>query len=155
MACSTASQPTDRSTDRTRRGRRQRSPLFAILLRAVAGLAAAAGATQAAAQPAPPACASTTIGSGEVARVIDGRTFVLADGSETRLAGIEAPPVSGADPDEEHAAVGQAAKAALEGLLAHRSVVLRSAGAGLDRLAGAWPRFSPVPTRKFGSSPKF
>jgi endonuclease YncB( thermonuclease family) len=133
MACSIALRPTDRSTDRTRRGQRQGSPLSAILLRAAAALAAAAGVTQAAAQPAPPACASTTVGSGEVARVIDGRTFVLTDGSETRLAAIEAPPVSGVDPDEEHAAAGQAAKAALERLLVHRSVVLRSAGAGLDR----------------------
>jgi endonuclease YncB( thermonuclease family) len=133
MACTTASQPTDRPTDRTGRGRRQGSPLSATFLRAVAALIAAASATQATAQPAHPACASTTVGSGEVARVIDGRTFVLSDGSETRLAAIEAPPVSGADPDEEHAAAGQAAKAALEGLLVHHSVVLRSAGAGLDR----------------------
>jgi len=103
------------------------------LLRAAAVLAAAALVNQAAAQAAHPACASTTVGSGEVARVIDGRSFVLTDGSETRLAAIEAPPVSGADPNEEHAAVGQAAKAALEGLLVHRSIVLRSAGAGLDR----------------------
>ena len=42
MACTTASQPTDRPTDRTGRGRRQGSPLSAIFLRAVAALIAAA-----------------------------------------------------------------------------------------------------------------
>src|SRR5229473_629795 len=110
MACSTASRPTDRPLSRRQR---QGLPLSAILLRALAGLAAAA-ANQAAAQPAAPACGGATIAAGEVARVIDGKTFVLSDGREARLAAIEAPPVSAADPNEEHAAIGQAAKTALE-----------------------------------------
>jgi micrococcal nuclease len=128
MACSTASRPIERPS----RGRRQRSPLSAILLRAVAGLAAFA-ASQAAAQPVAPACAGAIIATGEVARVIDGKTFILSDGREARLAAVEAPPASAADPNEEHAAVGQAAKTALEGLLIRHSVVLKSAGTGRDR----------------------
>jgi endonuclease YncB( thermonuclease family) len=144
MACSTASRPTDRPQP----GQRQGSPLSAILLRALAGLAAAA-ANQAAAQPAAPACGGATIATGEVARVIDGKTFVLSDGREARLAAIEAPPVSAADPNEEHAAVGQAAKTALEGLLIHHSVVLKSAGAGPDRYGRLIAQaFIPGPTQE-------
>ena len=45
-----------------------------------------------AAQQVKPTCGGDTIATGEVARVIDGRTFVLADGSEARLAAVEAPP---------------------------------------------------------------
>jgi endonuclease YncB( thermonuclease family) len=107
-------------------------PLSVILLRALAGLAALA-ADQAVAQPAAPPCGGATIATGDVTRVIDGKSFVLADGNEVRLAAIEAPPLSVADPNEEHVAVGNAAKAALEGLLAHHSVVLKSAEAGPDR----------------------
>jgi endonuclease YncB( thermonuclease family) len=98
-------------------------------LRALAGLAALA-ANGAAAQPAVSECGGATIASGEVSRVIDGKSFVLRDGSEVRLAAIEAPPLAVADPNEEHAAVGAAAKAALEGLLVHHSVVLKSANTG-------------------------
>jgi endonuclease YncB( thermonuclease family) len=107
-------------------------PLSVILLRAVAGLAALA-ADQAIAQPAVPPCGGATIATGQVTRVIDGKSFVLADGNEVRLAAIEAPPLSVADPNEEHVAVGNAAKVALEGLLAHHSVVLKSAETGPDR----------------------
>jgi endonuclease YncB( thermonuclease family) len=128
MACSIALRPTDQVS----RGRRRRSPLSAILLRAVAGLAAFA-AGQAAAQPAAPACGGATIATGDVARVIDGKSFVLSDGREARLAAIEAPPASATDPNEEHAAVGHAAKTALERLLIGQSVVLKSAGGGPDR----------------------
>jgi endonuclease YncB( thermonuclease family) len=107
-------------------------PLSAIILRSLAGLAAFA-ANHAAAQPAVSPCGGATIATGDVTRVIDGKSFVLADGSEVRLAAIEAPLLSIADPNEEHVAVGNAAKAALEGLLVHHSVVLRSADTGTDR----------------------
>jgi endonuclease YncB( thermonuclease family) len=106
--------------------------LRAILLRALAGLAVLV-ANGAAAQPAVSECGGATIASGEVARVVDGKSFVLRDGSEVRLAAIEAPPLAAADPNEEHVAAGAAAKAALEGLLAHHSVVLKSANTGPDR----------------------
>jgi endonuclease YncB( thermonuclease family) len=101
-------------------------------LRALASLAALA-AGEAVAQPGVPPCGGATIATGHVARVIDGKSFVLGDGTEVRLAAIEPPPLSVADPNEEHIAVGSAAKAALEGLLAHRSIVLKSAEAGPDR----------------------
>ena len=80
-----------------------------------------------------PACGGTTIATGEVVRVVDGKTFVLADGREARLAAIEAPPVVPADPNEEHAAAGQAAKTALEAILLRQIVILKAAGPGLDR----------------------
>jgi micrococcal nuclease len=80
-----------------------------------------------------PACGGTTIATGEVIRVVDGKTFVLADGREARLAAIEAPPVIPSDPNEEHAAAGQAAKTALEAILLRRIVILKAAGPGLDR----------------------
>jgi endonuclease YncB( thermonuclease family) len=86
-----------------------------------------------ASQPARPACGGATIATGEVARVVDGKTFVLADGREARLAAIEAPPVTPADPNEEHAAVGLAAKTALEAILLRQSVILKAAGPGFDR----------------------
>jgi endonuclease YncB( thermonuclease family) len=85
------------------------------------------------AQPARPACGEATIATGEVARVVDGRTFVLADGREARLAAIEAPPVTPADPNEEHAAAGLAAKTALEAILLRQIVILKAAGPGFDR----------------------
>jgi micrococcal nuclease len=86
-----------------------------------------------AAQPAKPTCGGATIATGEVARVVDGRTFVLADGREARLAAVEAPPVTSADPNEEHAAAGLAAKAALEAILLRQIVILKAVGPGFDR----------------------
>jgi endonuclease YncB( thermonuclease family) len=86
-----------------------------------------------AAQPARPTCGGTTFATGEVVRVVDGRTFVLADGREARLAALEAPPVTPADPNEEHAAAGLAAKAALEAILLRQIVILKAAGPGFDR----------------------
>jgi micrococcal nuclease len=85
------------------------------------------------AQPANSACGGTTVATGEVVRVIDGRTFVLADGREARLAALEAPPVTPADPNEEHAAAGSAAKAALEAILLRQVVILKALGPGFDR----------------------
>src|SRR5258705_433924 len=53
---------------------------------------AAAQAQKTRVPPTPSACHVEPFGSGVVARVVDGRTFVLADGREVRLAGIEVPP---------------------------------------------------------------
>jgi micrococcal nuclease len=86
-----------------------------------------------AAQPLRPACGGAIIATGEVVRVVDGRTFVLADGREARLAALEAPPVTPADPNEEHAAIGLAAKTALEAILLRQIVILKAAGPGFDR----------------------
>jgi endonuclease YncB( thermonuclease family) len=66
---------------------------MAPLLRPTVALAAAglAFAAQAA-----DTCKLTAIGAGEVARVHDGRTLLLADGRELRLAAIEVAPAAGA-----------------------------------------------------------
>lgn len=65
----------------------------------------------------------------EVARVIDGRSFLLGDGREIRLAAIETPSdTPGERPDQAHAP-GRAAKAALEALVLHHPVMLRLAAA--------------------------
>jgi endonuclease YncB( thermonuclease family) len=129
MACFTASRPTDRPLSR---GQQLILPLSAILLPAFLALSAAAPSV-AAAQTGIPTCGGEIIATGDVVRVIDGKAFVLADGREARLAGIEAPPVTSNDPNEEHVAVGQAAKAALEALLARKTVILKSVGPGPDR----------------------
>jgi endonuclease YncB( thermonuclease family) len=66
-------------------------------------------------------CKLTTVAAGTVASVIDGRTLVLDDGREVRLAAIEvAPPTEPA---------GAAAKSALEALTARQPVELRVSGA--------------------------
>jgi endonuclease YncB( thermonuclease family) len=72
------------------------------------------------------------IARGTVARVVDGRTFVLGDGREVRLAAVEVPPLP--LPDEVGAAPGAAmAKGALEALAGGDDVVLRRADAPTDR----------------------
>jgi endonuclease YncB( thermonuclease family) len=74
-----------------------------------------------------PACGAAIVAHGSAGRVIDGRTFVLADGREVRLAGIEVPPLS-QEPG------GAAAKDALTALLAGGDIVLRQAEQqGTDR----------------------
>ncbi len=71
------------------------------------------------------ACGGEIIARGTVSRLIDGRTFVLDDGREVRLAAIEVPlPL----PQESGAAPGgAAARDALATLLAGTEVVLRQA----------------------------
>jgi endonuclease YncB( thermonuclease family) len=71
------------------------------------------------------ACRFEVFGSGTVARVVDGRGFVLDDGREVRLAAIEAPPAPEALETGPRAAAGAAAKAALESMLAGHTVELR------------------------------
>jgi len=70
--------------------------------------------------------------------VIDGRTFVLADGREVRLAGIEAPPLPDPaaaphDSAESQADPGLAAAAALRALIGGREVELRHPKPVTDR----------------------
>jgi endonuclease YncB( thermonuclease family) len=73
------------------------------------------------------------MGSGKVAKVLDGRSFVLDDGREVRLAAIEVPPAP--DPGETglRAAAGRAAKTALELILAGQTVELRPQAPARDR----------------------
>jgi endonuclease YncB( thermonuclease family) len=69
---------------------------------------------------------------GEVASVIDGKSFRLGDGREVRLAAIESPPVTAAASDDARSHAGLAARAALERLVLHRQVAARSP-VSLDR----------------------
>ena len=103
--------------------------LAAALAAQYAVLCAEAGA-QAPGAPAA-VCGGEVVARGAVKQIIDGRTFVLDDGREVRLAAIEVPPVEplpqGAD------APGAAAKAALASLLANTEVGLRRAEIPTDR----------------------
>ena len=76
-------------------------------------------------------CAGGAAISGTATNVIDGRTFVLGDGREMRLAAIETPPLASLDATAEQA--GTAAKAALEALVLQRPVLVWPAEATPDR----------------------
>jgi endonuclease YncB( thermonuclease family) len=101
----------------------------------IAGAIALATPAHAAARKssAPAGCQRTTVATGSVKAIIDGRTFMLTDGREVRLAGIEVPP-SVAMPDPIRAATapalagvpdaGLAATNALGALIAGREVIL-------------------------------
>ncbi len=95
-------------------------------------------------------CGGEEIGRGGVGRVVDGRTFVLDDGREVRLAGIETPlpsaqDISVKDTGIEGASVkatgassgapagGTAARDALAALLTGAQVILRRAEFASDR----------------------
>lgn len=90
------------------------------------------GDRAAAQQPTPPVCGADEIARATAARVEDGRTFMLADGREVRLAGIEVPPLP--VPQNSAAAPGgAAAKNALDALAGDDNVVLRRAETDTDR----------------------
>ena len=72
-------------------------------------------------------CGAEVMPAGRVDRIIDGRSFVLDDGREIRLAALEVPPAGDASP------AGQAARAALASMLAGETVELRSAAPATDR----------------------
>ena len=87
--------------------------------------------TTGAAQTAESPCPLEPIGSGSVVSVVDGRSFLLDDGREVRLAGLQIPaPASAGDKDDS---AGQAAKAALESLLAGQVVTLKAPKLASDR----------------------
>jgi endonuclease YncB( thermonuclease family) len=77
-------------------------------------------------------CDGEVIARGTAGRAIDGRTFVLDDGREVRLAAIEVPPLPLA-PESGAAPGGAAAKDALAALLADREIVLKRADTPSDR----------------------
>lgn len=83
------------------------------------------------AQNVPSHCGSEAMPAGRVARIIDGRSFVLDDGREIRLASLEVPAAGEASP------AGQAARAALATMLAGETVELRGAAAAPDRYGRA------------------
>jgi endonuclease YncB( thermonuclease family) len=83
--------------------------------------------------PALAGCPGKGEGGGVVATALDGETLRLVDGSEVRLAGVEAPrrPLALA-PDAEWAA-GESARSTLERLAAGKAVTLAETGDGPDR----------------------
>jgi len=76
-------------------------------------------------------CGGDEIARGTVGKILDGRTFVLDDGREVRLAAIEVVPLDG--PQDRADPAGRAAAAALGALAARDLVVLRRAESGSDR----------------------
>ncbi len=85
----------------------------------------AAGGLAAVSASAQEACRLEPVGGGKVAAVRDGRTLVLDDGREARLAGIEVP--------QSGDAAAAAARAALESLAAGHAVMLKRLGTAEDR----------------------
>jgi endonuclease YncB( thermonuclease family) len=79
------------------------------------------------------ACGMELLGAGKVSTVADGRSFLLDDGREIRLPGIEVPlPPQGGDTGAR-AKAGFAAHAALTAILAGQTVELRQRKAATDR----------------------
>jgi endonuclease YncB( thermonuclease family) len=76
-------------------------------------------------------CGGDEIARGTVGRVLDGRTFVLDNGREVRLAAIEVAPLAVSQDRADPA--GRAAAAALGALAAGDQVVLRRTESGSDR----------------------
>jgi endonuclease YncB( thermonuclease family) len=107
----------------------------------IAGLLAGA-ALEAAAQENPSssavppmsACRFEMAGTGKVANILDGRTLVLDDGREVRLAAVEAPSLPGPGETSAQALTAAAvAKSALAALLAGETVELRQPTPATDR----------------------
>jgi len=110
----------------------------------VGGIVLALPAAAAEPKKAPAPCAREPLGSGTVERVIDGRTFLLADGREVRLAGIEVPPLPSPNHGEAAAPLaagqgqpsentGAAAADALRTLVMGHEVALTGAKSATDR----------------------
>ena len=82
----------------------QACKLAASFLSCAAALAAVGARAQGGSASLPPRALSDCAGgngvSGEVASVIDGKSFLFADGREVRLAAIETPPLGAAGRDE-------------------------------------------------------
>src|ERR1700731_2348828 len=100
---------------------------FAAGLTATCGRAPALADEQ---QPRAEVCGGDEIARGMVRRILDGRTFVLDDGREVRLAAIEVPTLAG---PQNAAAAPKAAAAALDAPAGGDEVVLRRAESGSDR----------------------
>jgi endonuclease YncB( thermonuclease family) len=83
-------------------------------------------------QQAAHACGGNEVARGTVSRIVDGRTFVLDDGREIRLAGIEVPPVS-LPSNASEAPDGKASVVALNALAGGDQVLFRSAEIASDR----------------------
>ncbi|MFL6797568.1 MAG: thermonuclease family protein [Xanthobacteraceae bacterium] len=71
------------------------------------------------------ACGAVPADAGQVTAVLDGRSFLLEDGREVRLAGIEVPFVPRSLESGREAEAGRAAQEALKSLIGGRQVQLR------------------------------
>jgi len=103
-----------------------------LILVTVILIAAGAGNLIATAQDLSRSCGAGEIGRGTVSRVIDGRSFVLDDGREVRLAAIEVPPFPRVQ-EINAAPGGAAAKNALDALAGGDEVLLQRADSLSDR----------------------
>src|SRR5215471_200207 len=79
------------------------------------------------------ACQFEVSGTGQVRAITDGRSFILEDGREVRLAGIEIPLAPAQGESGAKAEAGLAARAALESMLNGQTVELHENGAAVDR----------------------
>jgi endonuclease YncB( thermonuclease family) len=110
-----------------------RDGILGAALTAMCGCCCASAEDAQAKAPPEIACGGDTVVRATVSRIIDGRTFVLSDGREVRLAAIEVPPLTAPQQSIIAAPGGSASKEALEALVGGDEVVLRQAEAGLDR----------------------
>ncbi len=111
------------------RGDEVKAVALAVNFAVVCGFAGAAVAQERARQI---ACGGTAIARGAARRAIDGRTFVLGDGREIRLAAIEVPPLP--LPRQADAPPGgTAAKDALAARLTGAEIIVRGADVATDR----------------------
>jgi endonuclease YncB( thermonuclease family) len=78
-------------------------------------------------------CAGSSAGPATAARVVDGRSFILADGREVRLADVETVLQVPGDEDETRVAAALAARTALEKLVLNKAIDVAVTGAGSDR----------------------
>ena len=83
--------------------------------------------------PASAGCRFEVTGAGKVHAITDGRSFILADGREIRLAGVEVPLSPRPGETGARAAAGLAARQALESILSGQDVELRQHVAAADR----------------------
>jgi endonuclease YncB( thermonuclease family) len=111
----------------------ERRKLSATTLACAAALAACDAHAQMPAPRAAADCGGDGAVSGEVARVIDGKSFLFSDGREVRLAAVETPLLVPGDEDDARVAAAQAAKAALETVVLHREATLQTIGTSPDR----------------------
>jgi endonuclease YncB( thermonuclease family) len=104
---------------------RDRAIIVGLAITLAAALPTCSGHAQTGGDQPAAKCRMATIGTGQIRAVRDGRTLLLDDGREVRLAGIEVPP--------PETAAGAAATATLEALAGGRKITLKSIGASLDR----------------------
>jgi endonuclease YncB( thermonuclease family) len=102
--------------------------MIAVCAAALAAACGGGGVSAQQAQRPNAACNGETIAQGTAERVLDGRTFLLGDGREIRLAAIEVPALAGSQ-EGSAAPDGWGAKDALAALLSGAQITLKQADA--------------------------